>query len=430
MRHGNAVALTAASAFSSFPSPFYHQVSSSPWTTAGLFVAHSAASVAAIGTLTRPRIAALAQGRWALPALLIADAAGGLLLVAAPAPGGFGLLLAGRIVTGAALGFLTAVVTSRLAPAHATAAIFGGVGCGAVLAGTLAATGLPRALVFGLGVVALAVAAAAAASAARRERVNGIRVPTPPQGFASAQVNGRFMPAQVNEPLAPAPLAPAQATAPLAPAQASLPLAPAQATVPLAPAPLAPAQATAPLAPAQASLPLAPAHATARLAPAPANAGAAGPAAKIRVATVPALLAFGANGVLGLFTSTLPGLVADRAEGWAADWAGGAVLLAGLTAGLVMLAAGAARLLRIRLPIAVPAAAGLALFTAGLYLGSATALLGGGVLLGTAAGLAYDTALRLVRDAGGGLTAVARAQWWGQVGLILPVVAYALLVPP
>ncbi|MDQ7909974.1 hypothetical protein RB614_36300 [Phytohabitans sp. ZYX-F-186] len=326
MNRAGGLALTVASAFSSFPSPYYHRVaeaSGSRWTTVGLFVAHSAASVTAIGALTRPRLARYTSARWLLPALLLADAAGGLLLVVAPTPGGAGWLLVGRVVTGAALGVLTAVVTSRLAarrrgPARATAAIFGGVGCGAVLAGTLAAVGLPRPAVFGLGAAALL----AAAIAAPRE--------------AGTVVSSR--------------------------------------------------------------------------------------PARARIAAAPALLAFSANGVLGLFTSTLPGLVAQRA--------GGAELVAGLTAGAVMLSAGLARLVLTRMPVAVPAVAGALTFGLGLPSGSAGPLLAGGVLLGLAAGLAYDRALLLVRRSGAGLAPVARAQWWGQVGLILPVVAYPLVVPP
>ncbi|MEN1974389.1 hypothetical protein, partial [Cellulomonas olei] len=116
-----AVALAAAGAYSAFPSAWYHLVqeqTGSRWTAAVLFAAHGVAQVAAMTVVARPRTAARASGAGTgrvVAALLLLDTAGALLLVAAPAPGGFALLLAGRVVTGLALGALTPLATAGLA---------------------------------------------------------------------------------------------------------------------------------------------------------------------------------------------------------------------------------------------------------------------------------------------------------------------------
>ncbi len=341
------VVLTTASAFSSLPSAFYHRVAGatgSSWTTVVLFVAHGLASVLAM-TLVARRPVILRTGRLglgrAVAALLVADALGGVLLVLAPAPAGVGWLLAGRIVTGAALGAVTLLVTAGLAPmprgsALATAAILGGVGLGSLLAGLLAQAGLGRAGVFGVGTVALLLAAACARG------VQGVQGGVGREGGRSA-----------------------------------------------------------------------------------------GPSAAASTRPVLVLactaLAFVANGVLGLFTSTLPGVVA--AQG------GGSELLAGATAGLVMLAAGGARLALLRAPLvpvriggAAAAVAGALLFAGGAESGPVAVTLLGGVLLGAAAGVGYDAALHTVIGRAAGVRPLARVQRGGQLGLVVPVLLYPLVV--
>ncbi|MET7392827.1 hypothetical protein ABZS66_04935 [Dactylosporangium sp. NPDC005572] len=342
-------ALAAAGAFSSFPSPYYHRMADatgSRWTTVGLFVVHGVASFAAMSALARLRPARSVRPGSVrlLRGLLLLDAAGGLLLVAAPAPAGVPWLLAGRAVTGAALGALTPVATAGLSSrrhgtALATAAIIGGVGLGALLAGGMAAGGLSRAAVFGVGLIGLLGVAALVRTGSGAGDTAG----APARGTGTGTV--------------------ADGTGPRA------------------------------------------------------------------VVLRCALLAFAANGVLGLFTSILPGLVADRA--------GGAELVAGATAGLVMLAAGAARLALLRVPAnrtgpgAVAAAVtGAALFAAGLGAGTVPASMAGGVLLGAAAGVGYDAALRITARLTDGVGPLAQVQRGGQLGLVLPVVAYPLLVPP
>lgn len=353
------VALTTASAFSSLPSAYYHRVAEatgSSWTTVVLFVAHGLASVLAMTAVGRPSFAERA-GRLALarvvPALLVADAAGSVLLVLAPAPAGVGWLLAGRIVTGAALGALTLLVTAALGSRRqgsvlATAAILGGVGAGSLIAGVLAQAGLGRAAVFGAGTLALLLAAAVA---------RGLDGTVSWQ--AAADVRGAAGP---------------------------------DARIPAVGAPTAI------------------------------------PAPRTTVLVLAcAALAFAANGVLGLFTSTLPGVVA--AQG------GGTELLAGTTAGLVMLAAGGARLALLRAPVtpvrvgaSVAAVVGALLFARGVDVGSVAVTLLGGVLLGAAAGVGYDAALHMVAGRGAGVGPLARVQRGGQLGLVVPVVLYPLVV--
>ncbi|WP_433528483.1 hypothetical protein ACQPYA_19245 [Micromonospora sp. CA-263727] len=356
------VAQTAAAAFSSFPSPFYHRIAAatgSPWTTTVLSVAHGTAAAAAMALLTRPALAArvtrLRPGRL-IPILLLLDAAGAVPLILAPAPAGVGPLLLGRIITGVALGALTPLTTTALAPHRhgtvlATGAIFGGVGGGALVAGALAASGLPRAAVFGIGALGLL---AAAAAGARQWPPDGQRPPAAgPHGDGIA------------EPVRPgAPAMPPRATG--------------------------------------------------------------------RGHTViigGAALAFTANGILGLFSSTLPGLVAERS--------GGSELVAGASAGLVLLAAGAARLGVTRVPAAAVrwaalavALLGIVIFVAGLRTGTASVALTGGMLLGAAAGICYDTALALATGRRAQVRLIARVQYAGQLGLVLPVAVYPLVVPP
>lgn len=348
------LALTVASAFSAFPSAYYHRVAEatgSQWATAVLFVAHGIASVLAMSLLARPgpalRTARIGLGR-TVPALLILDAVGALLLVLAPDPAGVAWLLAGRVVTGAALGALTPLVTAGLSrdrsgTALATAAILGGVGLGSLLAGVLAQIGLTRTEVFATGLAGLLAAAALTRRAGLAD----------PSGVTPGRDGN-----------------PVLATAPV--------------PVPVVPSPMAPV-----------------------------------------VGCV--VLAFAANGVLGLFTSTLPGFVAAKA--------GGAELVAGATAGLVMLAAGTARLtlLRasagsVRVAAIVAAVAGAVLFAAGSLAGAVVVALLGGMALGAAAGVGYDTALRTAADRAGGIGPVAEVQRGGQLGLILPVLVYPLVV--
>lgn len=129
--------------------------------------------------------------------------------------------------------------------------------------------------------------------------------------------------------------------------------------------------------------------------------------------------AFGANGVLALFTSLVPAQVARLV--------GGAGLVAGLTAGVAMLAAGLSRLAlhRVRGVAAVAlaagaAVAGAAMFLVGLVLGDAfgaASAIAGGAILGAAAGLVYDGALR---GAGQHRRAIGVVQGAGQAGLVVP----------
>jgi hypothetical protein len=138
-------------------------------------------------------------------------------------------------------------------------------------------------------------------------------------------------------------------------------------------------------------------------------------------------LAFAANGVLGLFTSVLPGIVAAPRE-----------FTAGLTVAAVLLAAGVARL-------AVPAARirvarvsalfllvlGALAFLGGLAGASIALSLIGGVMLGLAAGIAYDTALSLAasRTIGAArMRALATVQRGGQLGLVIPVLLFPLAI--
>ncbi|HEY0187322.1 MAG TPA: hypothetical protein VGC67_07525 [Cellulomonas sp.] len=335
------VALAVASAYSAFPSAFYHLVqeqTGSRWTTAVLFTVHGVAQVAAMTVLTRGRLAArvtaLGTGR-AVAVLLVVDALGAAVLVAAPAPGGAAVLLAGRVLTGLALGGLTPLVTAGLA-GHprgtelATVAILGAVGVGSLLAGLLAGAGWSRAGVLAVGLVALPAAA---------WLVRGVR--------------GAVVPAPADR------------------------------------------------------LPLP------DLRPAPSR----------RLASW-VLLAFACNGVLGLFCSTLPGVVAALAQG--------ASLVAGATTGLVMISAGVARLVLGRLParpvrmLAVAAAAGGTVVEAlALSADHLAGALVGAALLGAAAGIGFDTALRLAGPHG--VPALARVQRGGQLGLVLPVLAYPVV---
>ncbi|HEY0217535.1 MAG TPA: hypothetical protein VGC57_14195, partial [Cellulomonas sp.] len=104
----------------------------------------------------------------------------------------------------------------------------------------------------------------------------------------------------------------------------------------------------------------------------------------------------------------------------------------GATTGLVMISAGTARLALGRLPgrpvrvlALVAAAVGLLVEVAALATGHLAGALLGAALLGAAAGIGFDTALRLAAPAG--VPALARVQRGGQVGLVLPVLAYPVV---
>jgi len=323
--------------------------------------------------------------------LLLADACAGGLLVLAPPPGGFGLLLAGRLITGLLLGMITPLATRRLlgAPggsAVAVAAIFGGVGVGSLSAGALAGLGLTRPAVLAVGVGLLLVTAGVVTRLERNDESTshaaGVERNAADDGADRPRAGGSTRTAGQRS----------------------------------------------------------------------------GTAANPRGV----LLAFTANGVLALFTSTLPGVVAAHGSD--------STLLAGATAGLVMLAAGGVRLGLGRLSAravtvagAVGAGAGIWLFTVGLHTsdGGVAALLGGGLLLGAAAGLGYEAALRTVDRPGSptptgitpdgitpdgitpdGITPdgidpdsadvrlarTAAVQRGGQLGLVVPVLIYPLVV--
>ncbi|MEO3854968.1 hypothetical protein [Acrocarpospora sp. B8E8] len=137
------------------------------------------------------------------------------------------------------------------------------------------------------------------------------------------------------------------------------------------------------------------------------------------------VVAFAANGVLGLFTSVLPGEVA------AAAGRDGDPLITGAVVALVLLSAGACRL-PARPVGALPTGALLAAGAGGLAAGWAAGVLWlallGGALLGAAAGLGYAAAVRAAstgRNGAARLTALARVQFGGQLGLVLPVLIYA-----
>lgn len=370
------LALGAASAYSAFPAAFYHHVqdaTGSSWSTPILFAAHGLAQVAAMTVVGQFRPRGARAGR-VVAALLLADAAGALLLVAAPAPGGFALLLAGRVVTGAALGALAPVATAGIVAhprgaALATVAILGAVGAGSLAAGALAAVGWSRAAVLAIGPVLLPVAA-----------------------WLVRGVGTQRDDASTTVPVSGEPAVAVGALPGSGPRQASM------ASTPREPGTSSPATA-----------PSAPAHPVAAR-PVPVLACAA--------------LAFAANGVLGLFCSTLPGVVAGLAHGASA--------VAGVTTGLVMLSAGGARLLlggmptrRVLLVAALAAVLGVPGLAAGLASGALGVVLTCAALLGAAAGTAFDSALRCVGPAG--VAGLARVQRGGQLGLVLPVLAYPVV---
>lgn len=355
------IALGTASAYSAFPSAWYHLVQDETgwrWTTSVLFAAHGVAQVVAMTLLARPGVATRLAGRAAgaaVAVLLLADAVGAALLAAAPAPGGFALLLVGRVVTGVALGALTTLATGFLARGRhgtglATVAILGAVGVGSLTAGALAASGWSRSGVLALGLVLLPAAAWLVHTASTGSRV---RVPVPAGN-----------PATPGKQVAPVPAAPG-------------------------------------------------------------DDDERGPDPGVgRGLAVPVVVAFLANGVLGLFCSTLPGVIAGLA--------GGASAVAGATTGLVMVSAGGARLLLARVPArpvavvtALAAVVGVAAEIAALAAGHVVGALTAAALLGAAAGVGFDTALRSARRHG--VPALARVQRGGQLGLVLPVLAYPVV---
>ena len=144
-----------------------------------------------------------------------------------------------------------------------------------------------------------------------------------------------------------------------------------------------------------------------------------------------AALAFAANGLLGLFTSILPGTVAAASHA-------PREFIAGVTVAVVLVAAGAARLTiptdRGRVARVIAAAAlllGAVVFGVGLGAASVALSLIGGVLLGFAAGIAYDTALSLAasRTIGAArVRALAAVQRGGQFGLVIPVLLYPFAI--
>ncbi|THG29341.1 MFS transporter [Naasia lichenicola] len=138
-------------------------------------------------------------------------------------------------------------------------------------------------------------------------------------------------------------------------------------------------------------------------------------------------LAFVSNGVLGLFTSIVPGFVAAES--------GGAPLIAGLTAGTALLAAGAARVLLapvesgvVRIIGFVALALGAAAFAYGMVASAIPSALVGGALLGGAAGIAYSTAIDLAARTAGPvrIRMLAQVQRGGQLGLVIPVLLFPL----
>lgn len=382
-----ALALAAAGAFSALPGAFYHHVAEatgSTWSTVWLFAGHGLAGVVGLSLLSRgARSGAAAPGTGSrlLPRLLLADAIAGLLLVLAPPPGGFALLLAGRLITGFLLGMITPLATglllgSRSGSAVAVAAIFGGVGAGSLGAGALSGLGLSRPAVLGTGVLLL-LSVTALVTRMLRE-AGPVAAETPPA--ADPQAGRRLASTDRQDPETDS--------------------------------------------------------ATTGI-----DRRAAGAGFDVAAGVV---LAFVANGVLALFTSTLPGVVAAHGSD--------STLLAGATAGLVMLAAGGVRLglgrlsaRAVNLTGGLGAGIGICLFATGLSAphGSVAALLGGGLLLGGAAGLGYEAALRTVgpadvhagaaRRGGTELTAArlartAAVQRGGQLGLVVPVLLYPLVV--
>jgi len=150
-----------------------------------------------------------------------------------------------------------------------------------------------------------------------------------------------------------------------------------------------------------------------------------------RLALGAAALAFAANGVLGLFTSVLPGVVAAASSA-------PREFSAGLTVAAVLVAAGAARLAipsgrsrLARLFALVFLVVGAVTFLGGLAGASIALSLTGGVLLGFAAGIAYDTALSLAasRTIGAArVRALATVQRGGQFGLVIPVLLFPLAI--
>ncbi|WP_214104798.1 hypothetical protein [Acrocarpospora catenulata] len=137
------------------------------------------------------------------------------------------------------------------------------------------------------------------------------------------------------------------------------------------------------------------------------------------------VVAFVANGVLGLFTSVLPGEVA------AVSGRGDDPLITGAVVALVLLSATACRLPARPvgpLPTGALVVAGVGGLAAGWTAGVLWLALLGAALLGAAAGLGYAGAVRAAstgRTGAARLTALARVQLGGQLGLVLPVLIYA-----
>lgn len=164
--------LAIISAFSAFPSPFYADIAAASswamWASAALFSIHGVGVIAAMTVVRRSAGFARLACRDLVVAALVADALGGLLLALGMGMASVPLLLAGRLVTGVALGLVTPVLTETLAretrsTSWATAATLGGVGVGALMAALLATAGVAVPLVFVAGTAVLAAAGLGAA---------------------------------------------------------------------------------------------------------------------------------------------------------------------------------------------------------------------------------------------------------------------------
>lgn len=144
-----------------------------------------------------------------------------------------------------------------------------------------------------------------------------------------------------------------------------------------------------------------------------------------------ALLAFAANGLLGLFTSILPGTVATTSTAPREFIAGVTVAAVLVAAGIARLAIPADRSTLARVIAGACLVVGAVVFGSGLAVASVALSLTGGVLLGFAAGIAYDTALSLAATRTIGVArvrALAAVQRGGQFGLVIPVLLYPFAI--
>lgn len=141
------------------------------------------------------------------------------------------------------------------------------------------------------------------------------------------------------------------------------------------------------------------------------------------------VITFVATGILGLFTSLIPAVTAPAL--------GGGAGLAGVIVAVAMIGAGGARLvglggstrgLVVTVTIAVAA---VAVFAAGIAYGHAGTVVASATMIGAACGVGYDMGLRLAIgpqvDALRRVAVLARVQRAGQVGLVVPALAFPLL---